>query len=58
MAADTVLAIEGLVLDGVRVSFSGAAQPYWSTTTCVNTTHAGFPVTVVGGSCALPASGR
>jgi polygalacturonase len=47
--------VEGLVLDDVRVSFVGDMQPYWSSSTCVNTTHAGYPVTVVGGSCALPA---
>jgi polygalacturonase len=47
--------VEGLVLDNVRVEFSGAAQPYWSTTTCFNTSRAGFPVVITGGSCALPA---
>lgn len=45
--------VAGLVLDDVRVAFVGEPQPYWSPTTCVNTTRAGHPVRVLGGSCAL-----
>ena len=47
--------IEALSLDDVNVVFAGAPQPYWGTA-CVNTTAAGFPVTVRGGSCALPSA--
>ena len=42
--------VEGLVLDDLHVMFSAAKQPYWGTV-CVNISAAGFPVTVLGGSC-------
>ncbi len=46
--------VEGLVLDGLNVVFENANhQPYWGSA-CVNTSAAGFPVTVVGGSCVPP----
>jgi hypothetical protein len=45
--------VTGLVLDDVRVAFVGDVQPYWGSV-CVNTTRAGAPVSVIGGSCTLP----
>ena len=48
--------VNGLLLEDVRVSFDAAdKQSYWGKV-CVNTSLAGWPVTVVGGSCALPQS--
>lgn len=47
--------VEGLRLEDVHVRFDRArAQSYWGTQ-CVNTSAAGFPVAVVGGSCEAPA---
>ena len=48
--------VAGLVLDDVRIAFVGDAQPYWGSV-CVNTTRAGAPVKVIGGSCAPPGRG-
>ena len=46
--------VGGLTLDGVNVTFVAARrQSYWGHV-CVNTTAAGAPVTVVGGSCTPP----
>ena len=46
--------VEGLTLEDVHVSFDAAdPQGYWGHA-CTNTTRAGFPVRVVGGSCAPP----
>lgn len=46
--------VEGLVLDGVNVTFANDRwQSYWGTE-CVNVTHAGYPVTQRGGACTPP----
>ena len=46
--------VEGLVLDGLNVTFENSHwQSYWGTE-CVNTSAAGFPVTVIGASVCVP----
>jgi hypothetical protein len=46
--------VQGLQLVDVNITFvADHAQSYWGTE-CVNTTAAGFPVSVVGGSCVPP----
>ena len=46
--------VEGLVLDGLNVTFVNAHyQGYWGSE-CVNTTAAGFPVSVIGNSVCVP----
>ena len=43
--------VKGLVLDDLNIIFENANyQSYWGSA-CVNTSAAGFPVTVIGGSC-------
>jgi hypothetical protein len=47
-------AVKGLTLDNVNIAFDSArAQPYWGTV-CVNSSAAGSPVSIVGGSCVAP----
>lgn len=46
--------VEGLVLDTVSIVFNNTnAQGYWGTE-CVNSTSAGFPITVLGTSVCVP----
>jgi hypothetical protein len=46
--------VEGLVLDSLNVTFNNANfQAYWGSE-CVNTSAAGFPVSVVGASVCVP----
>jgi peptidoglycan/LPS O-acetylase OafA/YrhL len=48
--------VVGLTLADVSVAFDRhQPQPYWGTV-CLNTSAAGAPVTVLGGSCTLPAA--
>ena len=44
--------VEGLLLANVSVAIDAGA--FWAGAECVNTTAAGAPVTVVGGSCSNP----
>ena len=54
MAGVYAEAVEGLVLDGVRVAFNNARwHSYWGTE-CVNVSAAGYPVTQSGGACVPP----
>ena len=47
--------VEGLVLEDVDVAFDNSRyQAYWGAAPCLNTTAAGAPVTVTGGSCVPP----
>lgn len=47
--------VEGLTLEDVNVRFDNAKyQWYWGAAPCVNTTQAGSPVKVIGGSCTPP----
>ncbi len=47
--------VAGLVLEDVDIAFDNARyQAYWGAAPCLNTSAAGAPVTVTGGSCVPP----